>query len=287
MDKKFQYLNINDNKYDEESSNSSEKEYKDFKINNFVKFKPKSNKNDLEEKEEKLKGAESKVKSLLSSFIKNIELEKKNNEVHENKFNKNRDSNANIRNINKKNTIITHINLKENSIFNIGNENRSNHWKNKENKYSSNIDLPNNEEEIVKKKSRKKNINTKINKNIKINNQSKESKLESSSKVFSNNLDGNTYKSLINININKEKSNNDLETILNNNKKAKDELFNRIFKDQNKKGRNENYNESFHSSLMSDGSEVNIIQKSFDSKSKNNIRASKIFSNKILSLQIV
>ena len=307
MDKKFQYLNINDNKYDEESSNSSEKEYKDFKINNFVKFKPKSNKNDLKEKEKKLKGAESKVKSLLSSFIKNIELEKKNNEVHENKFNKNRDSNANIRNINKKNTIITHINLKENSIFNIGNENRSNHWKNKENRYSSNIDLPNNEEEIVKKKSRKKNNNsflfdkiikenkttktsklkkskklkdTKINKNIKINNQSKESKLESSSKVFSNNLDGNTYKSLINININKEKSNNDLETILNNNKKAKDELFNRIFKDQNKKGRNENYNESFHSSLMSDGSEVNIIQKSFDSKSKNNIKASKILSNK-------
>lgn len=77
MDKKYQYLNINDNKYDDESSNSSEKEYNDFKINNFVKFKPKPNKDNLKEKEKKLKGAESKVKSLLSSFIKNIEMEKK------------------------------------------------------------------------------------------------------------------------------------------------------------------------------------------------------------------
>ena len=87
MDKKYQYLNINDNKYDDESSNSSEKEYNDFKINNFVKFKPKLNKDNLKEKEKKLKGAESKVKSLLSSFIKNIEMEKKNNEVFENEFN--------------------------------------------------------------------------------------------------------------------------------------------------------------------------------------------------------
>ena len=161
MDKKYQYLNINDNKYDDESSNSSEKEYNDFKINNFVKFKPKSNKDDLKEKEKKLKGAESKVKSLLSSFIKNIEMEKKNNEVFENEFNgKNIDSNVNIRKINKRNTIITHINLKEKSIFNIGNENRSNHYKKKENKYSSNVDLSNNEEEITKKKSRKKNNNS-------------------------------------------------------------------------------------------------------------------------------
>ena len=310
MDKKYQYLNINDNKYDDESSNSSEKEYNDFKINNFVKFKPKPNKDNLKEKEKKLKGAESKVKSLLSSFIKNIEMEKKNNEVFENEFNgKNIDSNVNIRNFNKRNTIITHLNFKEKSIFNIGNENRSNHYKKKENKYSSNVDLSSIEEEITKKKSRKKNNNsllfdksikenkttktskfkkskklkdTKINKNIKINNLSKESKFESSNKIVSNNLNSNTYKSLINVNlnINKEKSNNDLENILNNNKKEKDELFNRLFKDQNKKSRNENYNESFHSSLMSDGSEVNIIQKSFDTKSKSNIKESKIISNK-------
>ena len=117
MDKKYQYLNINDNKYDDESSNSSEKEYNDFKINNFVKFKPKPNKDNLKEKEKKLKGAESKVKSLLSSFIKNIEMEKKNNEVFENEFNgKNIDSNVNIRNFNKRNTIITHLNFKEKSI---------------------------------------------------------------------------------------------------------------------------------------------------------------------------
>ena len=91
-----------------------------------MKLKPKSNKDNLKEKEKKLKGAESKVKSLLSSFLKNIELEKKNNEVNENKFNnKNIDSNVNIRNIRKRNTIITHINLKENSLLNFGNENRS------------------------------------------------------------------------------------------------------------------------------------------------------------------
>ena len=305
MDKKFQYININDNKYDDDSSNSSEKQYKDFKINNFVKFKPKSNKDDLKEKEKKLKGAESKVKSLLSTFLKNIELEKKNNEVNENKFNnKNLDSNVNIRNIRKRNTIITHINLKENSLLNFGNENRSNQLNNNQNKYSSNIDLPDNSEEITKKKSRKKNNNSLIfdksikvnkttktskfkkskkpieaknNKSIKNNNQSKELKIEISSNNFSNKFDGNTQISLININ--NEKSNNDLENILNNNKKAKDELFNKIFKDQNKKGRNEIYNESFHSSLMSDGSEANIIQKSFDTKSKNNQNVSKIISN--------
>ena len=300
MDKKYQYLNINNNKYDDDSSNSSEKEYKEFKINNFVKFKPKSNKDDLKEKEKNLKGAESKVKSLLSSFIKNFEMEKKNNEVNENKVNnKFIGSNLNIR---KRNTIITQLNLKENSIFNIGNENRSNQWKNDENNYSSNIDLLNNDEEIAKKKSRKKNNNgsslfdksIKINKttktiklrkskklketkikNIKNNNQSKELKLEFSSKNFSNKFEGFTHQSLINLNI--EKSNNDLENILNHNKKEKEELFYKIFKDQKIKGRNENYNESFHSSLMSDGSEVNIIQKSFDTKSKNN---SKIIPNK-------
>ena len=237
-----------------------------------------------------------------------MKWKKKNNEFNENKSNiKKMDSNVNLRNIRKRNTIITHINLKENSIFNIGNENRPNQCKNVKNKYSSNLDLPKNEEEIIKKKSRKKNNNgnslifdqsikinkttktsklrkykkvkeTKTNKNIKNNNQSKESKIEASSKNFSNKFDGNTHSSLININI--EKSNNDPESILNNNNKAKDELFNRIFKDQNKKGRNENYNESFHSSLMSDGSEVNIIQKSFDTKSKNNIpNSSKIISN--------
>jgi hypothetical protein len=80
-------------------------------------------------------------------------MEKKNNEVFENEFNgKNIDSNVNIRNFNKRNTIITHLNFKEKSIFNIGNENRSNHYKKKENKYSSNVDLSNNEEEITKKK---------------------------------------------------------------------------------------------------------------------------------------
>ena len=300
MDKKFQYLNINDSKYDDDSSNSSEKDYKDYKINNFVKFKPKSNKNDLKEKEKNLKGAESKVKSLLSSFIKNIEMEKKNNEVNENKLNNKKiDSNANIRKVRKRNTIITHINLKENSIFNI--ENSSNQLKNEEYNYSSNIDLPNNIEEITKKKSRIKNNNSsifdkmikinkttktsklkkskklkesKINKNTRDINQSKESKIETSSK-----FDGNTHKSLININ--NVKSNNDIYNILNNNKKAKEELFNRLFKDQNKKGRNEIYNESFHSSLMSDGSEVNIIQKSFDTKSRNiKNDSSKFFSNK-------
>ena len=77
---KFSYILLDQNKsHLEEDSDYSENEYKNknFKIQKYEKFKPKSI---LKEKNntKSLKGAENKVKYLLSMFLKNIETENEN-----------------------------------------------------------------------------------------------------------------------------------------------------------------------------------------------------------------
>jgi hypothetical protein len=79
MEDQFPYLMMNENKNNsDESSDSPEKESKYFKYKTFAKFKPKSNNSsNIEEEKKSLKGAENKVKLLLSDYLKNIEQEKK------------------------------------------------------------------------------------------------------------------------------------------------------------------------------------------------------------------
>ena len=79
MEDQFPYLAMNENKINsDESSDSPEKESKYFKYKTFAKFKPKSNNSsNIEEDKKSLKGAENKVKLLLSDYLKNIEMEKR------------------------------------------------------------------------------------------------------------------------------------------------------------------------------------------------------------------
>ena len=78
MENHYPYLMFNTNKISNEDSSDSEKvKDKHFKFQNFMKFKPKKKMNEEQEKNS-LKGAEFKVKSLLSDYIKNIHNEKKN-----------------------------------------------------------------------------------------------------------------------------------------------------------------------------------------------------------------
>ena len=74
--KKFQFLLINQPRY--EDSDFSENEYnnKDFKIQKYEKFKPK--KNSLKKD---LIGAENQIKNILSVFLKTYESEKKNSDI--------------------------------------------------------------------------------------------------------------------------------------------------------------------------------------------------------------
>ena len=76
-DSKFPYLILDQNKsHAEDDSDFSENEYKskNFKIQKYEKFKPKQA-NNRDKNNKSLKGAENKVKNLLSLFLKNIESE--------------------------------------------------------------------------------------------------------------------------------------------------------------------------------------------------------------------
>ena len=76
-DSKFPYLILDQNKSPlEDDSDFSEDEYKskNFKIQKYEKFKPKQV-NNRDKNNKSLKGAENKVKNLLSLFLKNIESE--------------------------------------------------------------------------------------------------------------------------------------------------------------------------------------------------------------------
>jgi len=86
-------------------------------------------------------------------------------------------------------------------------------------------------------------------------------------------------------------------------KNKKDELFNKILQIQNGKSRNELFNESYHNSMISEGSECHINQKSFEIKNnkqnkdeinkninliskKNTMKLSHISPNNILGKEI-
>ena len=75
----------------EEDSDFSEDEYKskDFKIQKYDKFKPKQNNNIYRKS---IKGAENKVKFLLSNFLKTIESEKKNSSIFDEKSSEKREN---------------------------------------------------------------------------------------------------------------------------------------------------------------------------------------------------
>ena len=122
-DNQFPYLMYENNKSDS-SSDSSEKRKNHYILKSFAKFKPKNVIKNEQNKRE-LKGAEHKVKNLLSDYIKNIELEKKSNKKSKNKklTNKNSSSITSPKKIKKRNTIITHNNLKLKNMLNIENEN--------------------------------------------------------------------------------------------------------------------------------------------------------------------
>ena len=86
----------------EEDSDFSEDEYKskDFKIQKYEKFKPKQNNNIYRKS---IKGAENKVKFLLSNFLKTIESEKNNSSIFDEKSSEKRE-NFSISTSNKKNS---------------------------------------------------------------------------------------------------------------------------------------------------------------------------------------
>ena len=98
-DKKFPFLAVN--YVSDKDSDYSEKEYKkkEFALQKYEKFKPKAIENYYKTKT--LKGAENKVKNLLSHFLKNYEKEKRNSDVMI-EFNKNQ-KNKEINNLKHKN----------------------------------------------------------------------------------------------------------------------------------------------------------------------------------------
>ena len=194
----YPYFNMNYNR--EKDSDNSEKEYKnkDFNLQNYEKFQPKSTKSLYKNKT--LKGAENQVKNLLSLFLQNYEIEKENSEIlfDSNKSSKNRDSyvhslknkksikkvmtQANNRKTNFIRTSSFNISLnnenKSNKILNVAHEGHKNHSqkkkvffnfrKNSSNQRDHNILL--NRNKTKKKNSIKnKNVSFKISKTIKTN----------------------------------------------------------------------------------------------------------------------
>ena len=194
----YPYFNMNYNR--EKDSDNSEKEYKnkDFNLQNYEKFQPKSTKSLYKNKT--LKGAENQVKNLLSLFLQNYEIEKENSEIlfDSNKSSKNRDSyvhslknkksikkvmtQANNRKTNFIRTSSFNISLnnenKSNKIFNVAHEGHKNHSqkkkvffnfrKNSSNQREMNILL--NRKKTKKQNSIKnKNVSFKISKTIKTN----------------------------------------------------------------------------------------------------------------------
>ena len=108
IENKYSLLLLDQNKSNkEEDSEYDMKFYKKnskFKIDNFEKFKPKT-KITNEENEKALKGAENKVKSLLSTFIKNIQSEKNNSDTILNPFDSLKNNNDTEGNSSKKRPI--------------------------------------------------------------------------------------------------------------------------------------------------------------------------------------
>jgi len=296
MEDQFPYLMMNENKINsDESSDSPEKESKYFKYKSFAKFKPKSNNSsNIEEDKKSLKGAENKVKLLLSDYLKNIELEKKG-EYHINlKFNnkhlgtciipgkkKKRLTNItkkrfkelnDIENNNKNSTLIfdmntTKINKNKYSGIVKGKKGTflSKHKSRGKNKDSSllgtNIKTIKNAQMKEKSNTKIKKIsNTLINKNVD-KDSSEFLKSESFKQDYSNKSDLGSIKSLLSIKDEGGAGNNF------NQKLGKDELFSKILHN-NHKSRNELFNESCHNSIISEGSNCYINQKSIDIQNK-------------------
>lgn len=294
MEDQFPFLMINENKNNsDESSDSPEKESKYFKYKTFAKFKPKSNNSsNIEEDKKSLKGAENKVKLLLSDYLKNIENEK-GGEHYKNLKLKNKHlvtfivpgkRKKKFTNITKKK--FKEINENENSnknstlIFDI------NSIKMNKNKYSS-ITKGRKGTILTRHKSKGKNKNSTIlgtniktiknvqmkeKNNVKIKKQTnilikknddKDSseflKSESIKNDLSNKSDLGSIKSLLSIKDEGAIGNNF------NQKLGKDELFNKILH-KNNKSRNELFNESYHNSIINEGSNCYINQKSIDIK---------------------
>ena len=142
-DNKFPYLILDQNKsQSEDDSDFSENEYKrkNFKIQKYEKFKPKqANNNDKNNKS--LKGAENKVKNLLSLFLKNMESEADNSGSVYKSINTIKNKDKDKDSISIKKCKLKKINTTKNdylirtSSFNmiINNENKINAYKNFEN----------------------------------------------------------------------------------------------------------------------------------------------------------
>ena len=279
-----------------DSSDSSESGEKQFKFQSFIKFKPKTKNNSNEDKNS-LKGAENKVKALLSEYIKDIQQGKRNER------NQNFNFNANPRKEKRRNTDKNNINIrnktqiqkedsKKSTLLFLFNNNH-NHKNNKKN-FTTFILSPSKNKNISRKKERKKctnenlnihsicnniniknkgNINDKKNKKLqkpykrntkvekleKMLDKLKDKDINNKSNSYIMNLDSilNSKNDIKNEIINKDKDNQ-----MNN----KNEIINKIFEKKDKKSRNDIFNESFHNSIISEGSQYNINQKSFEIK---------------------
>ena len=144
-DSKFPYLILDQNKsHAEDDSDFSENEYKskNFKIQKYEKFKPKQA-NNRDKNNKSLKGAENKVKNLLSLFLKNIESEVDNSGSVYKSINtlKNKDKDKDSISIKKCklkkiNTTKNVVLIRTNSYnMTINNDNKINTNKNIENNY--------------------------------------------------------------------------------------------------------------------------------------------------------
>ena len=282
MENHYPYLMFNTNKISNEDSSDSEKvKDKHFKFQNFMKFKPKKKMNEEQEKNS-LKGAEFKVKSLLSDYIKNIHKEKKN----ENKQLKFPKFSNFYRKGKKRYTEITTIFPRTKKVLRTEIEKKNSPKKNKNNVSPLIV--------IHKKRTKRKytcdnifeyNDNSFHNKTLKSKekksdeNQSNKSK-HSPLKKYTNedkllNKDSmkrsqiNNRKSINSLfNWNPINKNLSLKNEKNNNHK-KDDFLDKIIERKNKKSRNDLiFNESVHNSIISEGSQYNINQKSFEIKNE-------------------
>jgi len=307
VENQYSFLMFNTSKSNnEESSDSDKKRTKNFNLRSFDRFKPKQIKK--EEKDiEDIEDAENKVISLLSDYLKNIKLEKKNDNSKNLNY-KYSTFNRNQRKKVKRNTCISNINCK-NQFKNDYDNNKKLHLnfnmnssKKNNNKFStfitskrkeklkSNIDnifnSINNKPPKIKVKLIEKNKKTQTNSSKSFkkfkDKYCEEEKIEKKiSKEISNITDSKHLKSSLNSKNESSVQDNNNKSINRNQINEKDELFNKIIKKQDKKSRNNIFNESFHNSMMSEGSQYNINQKSFeinnDNKSKIN-NASVIYS---------
>ena len=287
MENQYPYLmsNINGSNNDDSSDSSERKDNKHFKLQSFIKFKPRTSNNEINDNNS-LKGAEYKVKSLLSDYIKNFQQERKNENPEIN--NKNPIVNFNYRKTKKRNTFITNVkiineNSKKENLPSISKKNKNNfstlisptknkNIQNKNARRKSTFDVINNKNmhnnKLLKEE---KNINIKKN-NKKIKNNSikeeKNGKTLSKDNFKNSKSESNTsFLNSKNENIAPIKNNNNINNESIDKMSKKKEIFNKIFEKKGIKSRNEIFkNESYHNSMISEGSEYNIIQKSFDNK---------------------